>query len=380
MVQNVVVYNNIDPLTTKKVQIKTARGEKIMCTDDNVSETYLLYEQYYAGSTKDKLSSKNFNGNCTLDCKVISMSSDEAFLDAFSKETIYINLKKEDPRYVEDIQIGQTLTVFIKPRKPEKSLEATYSGWVEKEKIRQIIDTIGDKKTAYEATVEELIHGGYYLRLDGIRVFMPGSLGGMNKLHDFDTLIGKKMIVMPVNYSTEKETIVVSHREYLKTMLPIAIDNLKNNLEQTYNGHVTGTIKNGVFVEFNECLTGLISVSDLDDEHKLLFDNRQIKAGDCISFKIKQVVSDTKIALTQKESLSEAWDRAEETYPPSTIIESRVTKITNYGAFVELEKGISGLLYTTEFKKDSIKEGDMIKVQIQKIDSVNKKVNLKLVS
>ena len=262
-----------------------------MSNDPNVLDMYKMYTEFDEGRPDNKDLAKQMNGDCVVSGRVISKSETEAFVDTRSKETIYVNLTKEDPRYIDYIQTGEDIKLYVKPRKPNSALEGSYSEWVEKEKIKEVVDSIGKRTHAYEATVKELIHGGYYLSLDGIQVFMPGSLGGMNKLHNFDELLGKKIIVMPVNYSKEKGTIVVSHREYLKTLVPSAIEDLKERLDEEFTGKVTGTIANGVFVEFNQCLTGLISAGDLSDDDKKKFTSRSIKPGDSISFKVKQIVS-----------------------------------------------------------------------------------------
>jgi ribosomal protein S1 len=83
----------------------------------------------------------------------------------------------------------------------------------------------------------------------------------MNKLVNFESLIGKTIYVVPINYSKEKDYIVVSHREYLKALVPQEMEKLI--IAQKYNGFVTGTSRHGVFVEFNGCLTGLIAKSDI---------------------------------------------------------------------------------------------------------------------
>ena len=100
---------------------------------------------------------------------------------------------------------------------------------------------------------------------------MPGSLGGVNKLHDFNVLVGKELVVMPITYSRDKETIVVSHREYLRTLIPSAIEELKENIKDKVVGFVTGTTKFGIFAEFNQCLTGLIPKAELDESTQELF-------------------------------------------------------------------------------------------------------------
>ena len=115
----------------------------------------------------------------------------------------------------------------LKPILKPDDVIASISDAIMEVKLKEMKDAIGNKTVGFTAIVKELIHGGYWVDVAGIKCFMPGSLGGLNKLHDFNSLVGKEIIVMPIIFSKEKDTIVVSHREYLRTMIPTTIDNLE---------------------------------------------------------------------------------------------------------------------------------------------------------
>ena len=208
---------------------------------------------------------------------------------------------------------------------------------------------------------------------------MPGSLGGLNKLHNFEAIVGKELIVMPITYSNEKQTIVVSHREYLRTMIPTAVENLRENIKEPIIGIVTGTTKFGVFAEFNESLTGLIPKNELDESTLQLFDNRSIRPGDEINFWAKEIISERKIILSQAGPKIDLWDGADEKYKPMMITEGKVTKVTKYGAFVELEKGISGLIHKTKLKNTEVSKGDVVNVKIGSVNTSDRKITMNLV-
>jgi len=200
----------------------------------------------------------------------------------------------------------------------------------------------------------------------------------MNKLHNFESLVGKTVIVMPITFSREKETIVVSCREYLQTKVPQSIDDLRENVKESITGFVTGTTAFGVFAEFNECLTGLIPKNELVHS-KNDFDKRDIKAGDDITFWVKDIITHKKIILTQTGPPIDPWDTASEKYPPMSEAKGKVTKITNYGAFVQLEKGISGLIHKTQLKNVDISKGEIVNVRIKGVNAVEKKVSMALI-
>jgi ribosomal protein S1 len=226
------------------------------------------------------------------------------------------------------------------------------------------------------ATVKELIHGGYFLNIDGITCFMPGSLGGMNKLVDFESLLNKQIYVMAINYSKEKDYIVVSHRDYLKTLVPIEISKLEYT--KKYDGFVTGCSKHGIFVEFNSCLTGLITRSEISEDLINDFEERKIKAGDSISFYVSEIVDNDKIVLSMNEPkpVVSAWDDIEDRYKIPSSVTGKVRKIVKYGVFIELEPKVVGLLHKSQLDENSdFQVGQEIEVKIVKIDKESKKVD-----
>ena len=245
--------------------------------------------------------------------------------------------------------------------------------------------SIDEGKTGYMGTVTEMIPGGgYIVRIQGIDCFMPGSLAGINKLVDFESIIGTDMYVVAVSYSQKRGTLVVSHREYLKAMIPSKIVDLKENINQEITGNVTGSAKYGIFVEFNECLTGMIHVNDLTPELLKSHKAREVQPGDEVTFKIKEVVSETKIILTQLETVAavDLWDGIEDRIKTPSEVVGTVKAVKDYGVFIDIEKGVAGLLHISELEDvletTDIKPGDNITVQVTRIDSATRKIFLKI--
>ena len=135
----------------------------------------------------------------------------------------------------------------------------------------------------------ELSHGG--VTLPG---FMPNTLAGINKLHDPNSIVGETFNVMIESYAQQEGTYIVSRRKYLKTLIPIAVGELETG--KVYEGHVTGTTPFGVFVEFNECLTGMIHKANINPEWQDRL--HEIKPGMEINFYVKEITKDRKIKLS----------------------------------------------------------------------------------
>jgi ribosomal protein S1 len=379
--QEITIQTGDDPFDTKTIKVKVPKGEKILCTESYVAELAEIYQQYdnaaEASSKIEEHSDYIVQGE-VVHIKYENDEPIEALIDISRKYTAVCYLQKESKHVVDQLKKGTLVDVKVRKGNGELMI-ASISDALDEVKAKEIMEAIGNKSIGFTAKVAELIHGGYWVDVGGIRCFMPGSLGGVNKLHDFNVLVGKEIIVMPITYSKDKETIVVSHREYLRTLIPTAVENLKENIKNKVEGFVTGATKFGIFAEFNQCLTGLIPKAELDEATQELFNNRDIKPGDPIEFWTKEIISDKKIILSQKGPKVDLWDGVQEKYTPMMIVDGKVTKLTKYGAFVELEKGISGLIHKTKLKDIEVTKGDTIKVKIQSVNASDRKITMNLV-
>ena len=353
----------------KKIKHTLGDTSKVFYHGPDAQKIYDLY----MGSLSNLKEPKT--GDVVL-ATVLSVNEEKnhAILYVGWREDAILDLKKELAEYIPNIKVGNQIEVIIETKGHNVPITASYSKNIQALKRSEVFNSIG-KSVAYAAKVEELIHGGYFLNIDGVRCFMPGSLGGMNKLVNFESLIGQTIYVVPINYSKEKDYIVVSHREYLKALVPQEMEKLI--IAQKYNGFVTGTSRHGVFVEFNGCLTGLIAKSDIDDMNLVNYNEGRIKPGDPIEFYLKEVLDDTKIILSCKpETIINEWDGIEDKYKVPSMVTGKVKRIVKYGIFVELEPKIVGLLHKSHLNEDmQFEVGQDIDVKIVKIDKESKKVD-----
>lgn len=353
--------------------IKLKNGDRVKVYS-HAPDAQEVYERYYGLQPQLKEPS---NGDI-VSAQILSVNEKTklAILNVGWREDAILDLEKESKEYLSHIQVGNKIDVQIEAKNPKANayFVASYSKNIQAIKRKELFDSIGGRN-AYPGKVEELIHGGYFINIDGIRCFMPGSLGGMNKLVNFESLLGQTIYVVPINYSKDKDYIVVSHREYLKSLVPQEVEKLI--IGQRYQGFVTGTSKHGVFVEFNQCLTGLISKSDLQEVQFNSYTNGLIKPGDSIEFFLKEVLEDTKIILSCKpETIINEWDGIEEKYKVPSVVTGKVKRIVKYGIFVELEPKIVGLLHKSQLNEDmQFEVGQEIDVKIVKIDRESKKLD-----
>jgi len=376
--QEITIQLSDDPFDTKKIKVQVPEGTKLMANEAYAADALSMYNLHDSTLQKTQLIEDNIAYTTRGEVSFISKDRERALIDIQSKYTAYCTLSKEPDYIVEQLEVGMEIDIKIKTNPKTGDVIASISDAIKEVKLREIKEAIGNSTIGFTAKVKELIHGGYWVDVAGIKCFMPGSLGGLNKLHDFSAIVGKEIVVMPITFSREKDTVVVSHREYLRTMIPSTIEKLNETIKEPRIGFVTGTTKFGVFAEFDECLTGLIPKAELSEEFQKALDDRSIKPGDEITFWAKEVISDRKIILSQLGPKIDLWDGVNDKYKPMMISEGKVTKITSYGAFVELEKGISGLIHKSKLKGTDLSKGDSINVKIGSVNVSDRKITMNI--
>ena len=359
--------------------VKVAKGVKVYSQSKNAQQLYDLY----AGSFNTMVPDISVGDKLTG--KIWANDGKWATIDVGYREFIYIDIEKEAPTFREMIVKDRELSVkVIATHKERGFVVGSVTEGTKQAIFNELLEAAKEENTAYVGKVNQMIPGGgYMVTVQGIECFMPGSLAGINKLANFESIIGTDLYVVPVSYSHEKGTVVVSHRRYLQALIPDAIETLRQNIEVEQEGHVTGSTKYGVFVEFNGCLTGMIHVNDLSGETAEAYAKGTLEPGTAIKFLVKDIISNTKITLTQKlDSKVNPWNGASKRYNVPCEVQGTVRSIKDYGLFVEIEDGITGLLHTSELTgidTSTIKKGDPITVIISRIEEETRKVFLKLV-
>ena len=377
-------YTSGCPSLFKKpnLNIKAPNGVRVYSREPYAQELLNLM----VGYDVDRPSQSEISEGSIYTGKVYSINNEWASIDIGYRENVYVNLLKEDSDVLSLITMNSQVKVQIVSKNTTAGFVlGSVGAGIKTAVIAEIMESIESGKTAYSGLVKEMIPGGgYMVNIQGIDCFMPGSLAGINKLADFESIVGENLYVVPVSFSDKRGTIVVSHREYLKAMIPNKIDNLRNEIDRERFGKVTGSAKYGVFVEFDDCLTGMIHVNDLTPEMLKKHKAREINPGDDITFKIKEIVSDTKIILTQIDTVPviDPWDGIEGRIQVPSEVTGTVKAVKDYGIFIDVEPGIAGLLHISEIQDlidtKTIKEGDKMTVQITRIDAATRKIFLKI--
>ncbi len=235
-----------------------------------------------------------------------------------------------------------------------------------------------------DAKVLRQVKGGLIVEVFGVDAFLPGSQIDVRRVKSIAAFVGKDIKVKVIKINKARKNIVVSRREVIEEQ----IEEARQRLMQLKKGDVVeGTVKTitdfGVFVDVGG-IDGLIYISDLS-WNKVKHPSEVVKEGDKIQAKVIDVDPDNmRLSLSLKHLMPHPWEEVARKYPIGAKVTGIVKKVVDYGAFVELEPGIEGLVHISEMTwgkpprhpSDLVKEGDQVDVVVLNVDIEKQRISL----
>jgi ribosomal protein S1 len=298
----------------------------------------------------------------------IDLNREKKFIQLFGSEKVEDFTNQLKTRDGINHLISQKIYAYVIESNPVKvSLWQGYIKTIKDEFMREI----ENPTKAYTAKVIEANRGGFFVEVQGVEAFMPGSLAAPNKIMDFQSYVGREINVMIEDFLKDMNSFIVSHKKYLERIIPIKIKELSTN--DKYVGTITGCSKYGIFVEF-DIFTGLLHISKMDDDTKTKFELREFKPGDPLEFYISEITKDNRVILT-KESPEDKLNKIQKFILESNekILEASIAAIMKFGVIVNIND-INGLVPLGEFRKNRIMinnflVGDKLKVMFDKFEN-----------
>ena len=330
---------------------------------------------------------KNFEGK-VVNGKVISIDNNHALIDVGLKSEGRISI--DELRFCDkekEIKVGDKIDVFVE-RIEDKNGEAVLSR--EKAKKEVAFDSFNEslkKDTPVDGKIYGKVKGGYTVDVDGVITFLPGSQVDVKPIKDINHLVEQKLSFKVIKIDKERGNIVISRKAYLEENLKQNIKDSKKNLKEGKS--VMGIIKNitdyGAFVDLGTT-DGLIHLTDISWK-RINHPSDFLKIGQKIKVKILKCNPESnKISLGIKQLSKDPWDKIEKKYKEGKNYSGKVSKITDYGAFIALEDGIEGLIHVSEMtwdkKKtnpsDIVSMGDLVDVTILELDLEKRKLSFRM--
>jgi len=313
----------------------------------------------------------------TIEGKVIKITEKDVTLDINNKDNVIIDRKGSEERICKQLVVGQVMDVLINNVSEQPFMIKGSISDLVRMKVDTKMKEFFENKVPINAYVREIIPAGYMLNIDidriNIDAFMPNTLADVNKLYNPEVLLGQYINVMLETLQQDKGIYVVSRKRYLKTLIPEKVKSLKSHAkDKVYTGFVTGTRDFGVFVQFEECLTGMIHKANINEVFRDKLSD--IAPGTEIDFYVKDVIKGgNQIILTQtlEESL---WD----TVRVGDKLDGKVITVKPFGALIALDYETNGLIQTTYINKNnkSLKSGEKVDVIVISIIRDDRKIYL----
>ena len=320
-----------------------------------------------------------------VDGIVIQVTPDQVFIDVGYKSEGKIPTSE----FSELPKVGDTVSVVL-IAKENKHGEVIVSK--QKADVKQLWKNLRQAfqdKMPVEGTIEKTVKGGFEVNLGSdIRAFLPISQSDCQKVEKPEELLGKKCeFYVERLYSDNKANVVVNRRKYLEETIEKKRDAFFNTV--SIGDTVTGAVKSftsfGAFIDLGG-FDGLLHINDMSWGH-VARPKDFVKKGQEIELKvIRMDEAEKRINLSLKHFTEDPWMHFEDTYHVNDVVKGKVTKLTDFGAFIELEEGIEGLVHISEFSwtkkinkpSDVVKVGDEVECMILGYDIQAGRVSLGL--
>ena len=330
---------------------------------------------------------KNFEGK-VVSGKVISIDHNHALIDVGLKSEGRITI--DELRFCDkekEIKVGDKIDVFVE-RLEDKNGEAVLSREkAKKESAFASFDKILKKNKHVDGNIYGKVKGGYTVDIDGVITFLPGSQVDIKPIKDINHLVGQKLSFKVLKIDKERGNIVISRKAYLEESLKKNIKDSKKSLKE--GNSVEGIIKNitdyGAFIDLGT-VDGLIHLTDISWK-RINHPSDFLKIGQKVKVKILKLNPESnKISLGVKQLSKDPWQNIEKKYKEGKNYSGKVSKITDYGAFIELKEGIEGLIHISEMTWDKKKKnpseivsiGEKVDVTILELDLDKRKLSFRM--
>jgi len=314
---------------------------------------------------------------------VIGVNPDDVFIDVGFKSEGRIHIA-EFPQPL-NIRVGDTVDVYLEQIEDSNGQLLLSKQKADFMMVWDKIREIHDAGETVQGRVVRRIKGGVIVDIMGVDAFLPGSQISLRQVPDFDALIEQVMDLKIIKINKNRRNIVVSRRVVLEKEREKMRDELLKEIEvgQIRQGVVKNITDFGVFIDMGG-VDGLLHITDMS-WGRVRHPSEMVNLGDTIDVKILDFDQNTtRISLGLKQMTPYPWESIEEKYPIGKKVTGRVVSITDYGAFVELEKGIEGLIHISEMSwTQHIKHpskimnvNDEVDAVVLSVDKENEKISL----
>ncbi len=342
----------------------------------------------FAALLDETFSSAEYQEGSVVKGKIISIEKDLAVIDVGLKTEGRVPLREFAlPGKEPTLSVGDDVEVYL-----ERIENALGEAVLSREKARREeswvrLEQQYEKGEKVEGVIFNRVKGGFTVDLDGAVAFLPGSQVDIRPVRDVGPLMNSPQPFQILKMDRRRGNIVVSRRAVLEETRAEQRSEIVSNLEegQTVDGVVKNITDYGAFIDLGG-IDGLLHVTDMA-WRRVNHPSEIVNVGDTVKVQIIRINSETqRISLGMKQLQADPWEAIDAKYPVDAKFTGRVTNITDYGAFVELEPGVEGLIHVSEMSwvKKNVHPGKIlstsqeVEVQVLEVDPVKRRISLGL--
>ena len=319
---------------------------------------------------------------------VIGMDSEAVIIDVGLKSEGRVPLKElAAPGQTPQVAIGDEIEVYVERMEDRNGQAVLSRDKARREEAWSVLETSFEKQERVTGIIFGKVKGGFTVDLSGATAFLPGSQVDIRPVRDLGPLMGTPQPFQILKIDRRRGNIVVSRRAVLEESRAEARSELVSNLQegQVLQGVVKNITDYGAFVDLGG-VDGLLHVTDIAWQ-RISHPSEALQIGETVEVQVIRFNAETqRISLGMKQLMSDPWENVEGKFPIGAKMEGRVTNITDYGAFVELEAGVEGLVHVSEMSwtKKNVHPGKIVstsqqvEVMVLDVDLSKRRISLGL--
>lgn len=335
---NIAEDNENNKMNTEELE-SAAETMPEITGDESMEELMNIYEE----------SVKQFEEGQVVTGTVISIGKDNVIVDVGYKSEGQIPVQEfidEDGNV--NVELNATVEVMIEVWDEEEETVLLSRDKAKKVKVWDGIKEIYDNDGTIEGVITSRVKGGFSVDI-GLQAFLPGSQADLRPIRNMDEMVGQSYEFKILKYNRKRNNIVLSRRAILESERKALRSETLENIEK--DKVMEGVIKNiteyGIFVDLGG-VDGLLHITDIS-WGRVKHPSELFSVGDKINVKILSYdLERERVSLGMKQLTPDPWTSAEEKYPVGSRITGKVVSLTDYGAFIELEEGVEGLIHVSE--------------------------------
>lgn len=355
-------------------QLDTSEEEALQ-TEESMENLMDMYEESF----------KRFAEGEVVTGRIISVDKDHVLVDIGYKSEGQISIREfRDENGEINAAVDDKVEVMVEWWDDENEVVVLSKEKAEKVKVWEEIKKRYDADEAIEGTIVSRVKGGFSVDI-GVNGFLPGSQADLRPVRNLDEMVGKTFDFKILKYNRKRSNIVLSRRVILESEREAK---RSATLESIFEGkEMTGIVKNiteyGVFVDLGG-VDGLLHITDIS-WGRVKHPSELFTVGDEIKVKVLNLdLERERVSLGMKQLTPDPWTVAAEKYPVGSRISGKVVSLTDYGAFIELEEGIEGLIHVSEMSwtrkirhpNKVVSVGEVVEALVLDIKPENRRISL----